>query len=252
MGYHFIGSIVTDGLEMCLDSKLTKSWTDTSPSPADGTVWRCLVNPKYNATLYNRAGEELKFNVPERYLDFTASNTLGGISGSTRLQLNSGFPVPTTGGFSIEAWINRDHNIVTAGNRESIFSNTGGGDGFRFQIHSNGHLYALVGSSSGYNEGDFAAVEHNLGDGRWHHVCVVFDRAGVVESSMRGYVDGRYVGSVAITKPNDPLSTATAGVSMGCCAPYGGKIARICVYSRLLAPIEVQSNYNALKRRFGA
>lgn len=161
--------------------------------------------------------------------------------------------IPTSGNFTIIGWINRNSIITPLGDRESIFTNTGGADGFRFQIGSGGVLYSLIGGvgGAGYSEGSMGSG-YNVADGNWHQVGVMFDRTGTL-GSYKAYAifDGIIIGNRDIASTNNVFTNQDAGISYACCSTYKGSVSTLSVYSNLLTATEITTIYNATKSRYG-
>jgi hypothetical protein len=240
-------SIIRNGLILAVDATNIKSY------PGSGTTWNDLSGNSRNGTINNSPTYSIS---PISSFDFT-TNPTGNIS--TGINQNITFPnttIPTSGSFSVEAWINRDSSFVALTDRESIFTNTGTADGFRIQISQSpfpGTIYYLIGGigSVGYSEGNIG-TGYSIADGKWHQIAIVFDRAAQLGSYLvYAYVDGALKGSVAISTGNEAFTAASPGVSLGCCSKYKGKISKITTYNRALSATEILQNYNATKARFG-
>mgnify|MGYP000695075059 CR=1 FL=1 len=243
--------IVTDGLVLALDAGNTKSY------PGSGEYWYDLSGKGHTATRTNVSGYggQVTYN-SSGYWDYTV-NQPGVTSGAFQ---GNGFTfddiiLPTTGSFTISTFILRDPNVRSVGDRETIFSNAGGADGWRFQITDTGRLYYLIGgiNNVGYQEGAFNAGT-SLVDGNWHMATIVYDRAAVFgSSSVYGYIDGTLLNSISIPS-NNAAFTATnlPGVGYrGCCDVFAGYIAQLSAYNKALTASEIQQNFNALRGRFG-
>lgn len=241
-------NVVTDGLVLTVDAANSKSY------PGSGTTWRDLGGSSRNATINNSPSYSAS---PIPLFDFT-TNPAGTISSG--VNQNIVFPntvVPTSGSFSVEMWMNRDFVSIPLGDRESLFSSTGGSDGFRIQISVStgftGSLYYLIGGVGGvgYSE-NFIGSGYNIADGSWHQVTAVFDRSAQLGSySVYAHVDGILKGSRSISSGNEAFTANFPGISLGCCSKYKGKMSKLTVYNRALSAQEVLQNYNATKARFG-
>ena len=165
--------------------------------------------------------------------------------------------IPTTGSFSLSAFIRRDLTVKSGGDRETIFSNAGGADGWRFGVYNDGRLYYLISGagSTGYQEGSLGGT--TLTNGNRHMMTTVFDRAAQFGSyKVYGYIDGVAVGNVNISAGagGNVAFTATTlpGVGYrGCCDVFAGYIAQLSAYNKALTASEIQQNFNALRGRFG-
>ena len=244
--------IVTDGLVLALDAGNTKSY------PGSGEYWYDLSGKGHTATRTNVSGYggQVTYN-SSGYWDYTV-NQPGVTSGATA---GNGFTfddliLPTTGSFTISTFILRNASVRGVGDRETIFSNASGGDGWRFQITNTGRLYCLIGSSVGHQEGAFNAGT-SLIDGNWHMATIVYDRAAQLGSyDLYGYVDGELLNAISINNGASANIAFTAtnlpGVGYrGCCDVFAGYIAQLSAYNKALTASEVKQNFNALRGRFG-
>ena len=164
--------------------------------------------------------------------------------------------IPSTGNFTLSAFVRRNTSVKASGDRETIFSNTASADGWRFGLGGGGYIYYLIGGAggSGYQEGSLGGS--TLDNGNWHMMTAVFDRAGVFGSyTIYGYVDGVSSGSATISAGaggNVAFSTQNPGVGYGgCCDVFAGQIATVSAYNKALSASEVAQNFNALRGRFG-
>ena len=240
------GQIVTSGLVLALDAADRNSYVSGS------TTWNDVSGNGSNGTLTNNPTYSIS---PIPSFDFTTNSTGSIFAGVNQ---NISFPnttIPTSGSFSVEVWMNRDTSSIALTDRESIFSNAGGGDGFRIQITQSptpGTVHYLIGGVGGvgYSEGNIG-TGYNIADGRWHQVITIFDRTAQLGSySVYAYVDGVLRGSASISTGNEAFTAASPGISLGCCSKYKGKTSKIVAYNRALSLTEIQQNYNAQKSRF--
>jgi hypothetical protein len=160
--------------------------------------------------------------------------------------------VPLSSSFTVEAWILRDASRYPLLDRESIFSNAGGGDGFRTNIDVTGVLHHLIGNSNGtvYTNGTLGSG-YNLGDAKWHHIVISHDISTPGTVISTGYVDGVYVGNRVSAINIGSIARNNSGISYACCSRYQGYIGKLSSYGRVLTANEVQQNYNSTKTRFG-
>jgi hypothetical protein len=150
-------------------------------------------------------------------------------------------------------WINRDSSAIAVESRESLFTSTGDGAGFRFGLGSSTNLYYLIGGfgGEGFTESSFPTSYPNLTNGTWHQVGAIFDIAGTLGSTkVYSFVDGIISTGVNISPLTISMPPKAAGISFGCCATYKGKASKILYYNRALTAPEILQNYNASKSRF--
>jgi hypothetical protein len=252
MGVAYNSRIVTDSLVLALDAGNTKSY------PGTGEYWFDLSGNSNTATRTNNAGYggQVTYN-SSGYFDYSMNSpavTAGANAGNGFFM--STMIIPSTGGFSLSAFIRRNLSVKAGGDRETIFSNTGDAEGWRFGIGSDGSIYYLIGGTggSGYQEGGLGGS--TLTNGNWHMMTAVFDRAAVFGSyTIYGYIDGVSSGSATITagaSGNSAFRSQNPGVGYaGCCDVFAGQIAQVLAYSKVLTAAEVQQNFNALRGRYG-
>lgn len=245
MGLFHSPSISTDKLKLFLDATNLKSY------PGSGTVWYDLSG-KNNYTMFGNVPIYSQSNF--KYWDFSGNNN----GDSTPRSYNSplGFTPPgnmntmgfnTTGSFTISSWFTHDGS----GGQISLFANAGSADGFRFGPSSGGY-YWLMGLN--YREG-VSFTNANSGDGNWHYVNAVFDRAN--EYSRSGgatvyiYQDGVLLGNVGDFGSQSTMQATGPGISRNpCCLRFTGKLATLSWHNKALSSSEVLINYNSLRSRF--
>lgn len=241
-----------DGLVLCLDAGNAKSY------PGSGSTWYDLSGNGRNATKTNNAGYGGQVTYSSSgFFDFSMNSpasTAGAGAGNGFTLPN--VIVPTTGGFTFSAFVRRDLNVKAGGDRETICSNAGSGDGWRFGVYSSGAIYYLIGgvSGTGYQEGSLGGS--TLTNGNWHMMTAVFDRAAVFGSyKIYGFIDGVASGNVTISAGaggNVAFTANSPGVGYGgCCDVFAGQIASLFAYNRALTAAEVKQNFDAHKGRYG-
>lgn len=244
--------IVTDGLVLALDAANIKSY------PGSGEIWYDLSGNGYNATRTNNSGYGGQvIHNSSGYWDFTVNTpTTGNSSTQGNGFTLSALPIPRSGSFTLSSFIRRDHTALSAGGRETIFGNAGGANGWRYGISNTGLIYYLISGETEPNQEGNIGSGYDIGDGVWHMVTSVYDRAAELGTyTIYAYVDGVEVGSVAINNgatANEEFSAGNPGVGYGgCCAIFGGFIAQLSAYNRALSASEVSQNFNAIRGRFG-
>jgi len=252
MGINYNPKIVTDGIILALDAGNPRSY------PGTGEIWTDLSGRGNNATRTNIGGYggQVTYN-SSGFFDFSMNTPT---SYATAIDGNgftmSSVIVPTTGSFTLNAFVRRNTSVKAAGDRETIFSNTSSSDGWRFGMTDTGGVYYLIGGvgAFGYQEGGLGGT--SLNNGNWHMMTAVFDRAAQLGSyTIYGYVDGIVSGSVAIAAGaggNIAIPTYEPGIGYrGCCDIFAGQIATMSAYNRALTAAEVLQNFSALRSRFG-
>ena len=244
-------NIVTDGLVLSLDAANRKSY------PGSGTTWFDMSGYSNTITNAGSVGPTFGNSGSIAYFDYSAN--LAGSGVDTYAYTNVGSALNNalaTASFTIEMWISRNVATVALGDRESLFSNTGGAAGFRFQLVPAG-LYYLIGGNNneGFSEASVGSNYLTL-DGRWNQVVMAYDRRAQLGSyTVYAYANGTVQGSIAISSAASSSfignpGVVNPGVSRGCCTSYKGRVAKLSVYNKALTAQEIAQNYNALKSRF--
>lgn len=225
--------ISTSNLALYLDAGNTKSY------PGSGTSWKDLSGLGNTATMYG---------TPTFETDTSPCFNFSGATGTWSGDCNMGFTfasnmVQTTGNFTFECWVKNP----PASGQTGMFSNAGGGDGFRFGPGYDA-VYFLIGPN--YTESGIPWTTGNMSSTKWYHVTATWDRtSGYV---IKAYKNGKYENYGSIPTTQTAFSNVTPGIVRSpCCGIYTGKLAVMKVYNRLLTDDEILQNYNATKGRFG-
>ena len=247
MGTYYNPKISTDELKFCLDASNPKSF------PGSGTKWFDLSNNGNDYNMYGSVPTGTDGNVT--YFDFSGNDNGDATPRSFNAPL--GFSAPANmdgmgldrvGSFTISYWFR--HN--GAGGQISLIANAGSADGFRFGPSSNGY-YWLMGLA--YREGTFT-TNTNSGDGNWHYVNGVFDRANEYGrsggASLHFYEDGVYLGDVGDFDAQSTMQAGSPGICRNpCCLRFTGDCAMITWHNKALTSEEVYTNFNTVRSRFG-
>ena len=225
--------IVTDGLVLHLDAANTTSY------PGNGTIWKDLSGNGNNATMYGSVPFESDIS---RCWNFATVTTGNGSSNNASLGFSFATNMVTrTGDFTFSCWIKNPNSSLS---QTSLFSNAGGGDGYRFGVGLVG-IYYLVGPP--YAEGNINFLSSILSS-RWYNVVVVFKRS---TSQVFLYLNGIYQTTGSMPPNQTIMSNATPGiVRNACCLLYTGKLSQFSVYNTAVNGSDILQNYNALKGRF--
>ena len=227
--------IVTDGLVLCLDAGNSKSY------PGSGSTWKNLASDNFNATMWGTVPYEI---------DVSPCWNFATASGSFSYNVNMGFTftqnmVSTSGDFSLSLWI-KNPNVGYG--QIGLFSNAGGGNGYRFGVYDGGIFYLIGPTTTGsYNAGAIGFGSLCLST-LWYNVVAVFSKS---TQQILLYRNGVFTSSANISPQTAFNNNAPGIVRSPCCSIYIGKLATGSVYNKILTPIEIQHNYNALKGRFG-
>ena len=225
-------NVVTDGLVLYLDAGNTKSY------PGTGTVWTDLSGGGNNGTMY---GSVPFSNDGIGTFDFATATGANSANSSLGFSFASNM-INTTGSFTFSCWIKNPNTYVA---QKTIFSNAGGGNGYRFGVGCDA-IYFLIGPD--YTEGGISFTS-TLSTSLWYNVVVVYSRS---TSQILLYLNGVYQNLASIPASQTEFSPGVPGiVRNACCDIYNGKLSIFSAHSRSLNLLEVQQNYNSQKSRFG-
>lgn len=235
MGISYNPKIVTDGLVLCLDAANVKSY------PGSGTTWNDISTTKTTGTLTSGA----TYSSNDKGI-IVLDGVDDHVVVSNPQLFNAG-----SGNFSIDCWlkqktINRYNGIVEG--------RATGLHGFLWILNypSQGNACFFLNTTLESGQNIYNSTTTNFATTNWMHTAVTIDRSS---EKITFYKNGMQEGSqVSITSSGtiDPGS----GYSYLIGGDYGGAEAHIdvsCIkhYNRLLTPIEVLQNFNAVRGRFG-
>ena len=233
MGLAHSPSVVMNGLILCLDAGNTKSYSGS------GTTWSDLSGLNNTATMFG--------SVPF-VTDITSCFDFATATGANAANSSLGFTfssnmIPTTGNFTFSCWV-KNPNASTA--QVGLFSNSGGGDGYRFGLNLSS-VYFLIGPS--YTEGGIS-FSSTLSSSLWYNVVAVYSRT---TAQVLVYLNGVYQNAASIPVSQTAFNGAQVPglVRSACCGIYTGKLAGFSAYNKALTASEIQQNFNALRGRFG-
>lgn len=223
----FTGAPVVDSsLVLWLDAGQSTSYSgagtnfvDISPASNSGTL---IGTIPFNPT---DSGGSFSFNGGDNYIG------------------NFVTPLVRTGSRTIESWFQISTNSVRmalAGDRDAT--------GWIFCVNRNGngslsYNHAGAGGTEDFN---FAA---NVPINTWVNAAVTYD---VVSAIVRIYMNGNLLGTASSFTPIAPATTPVSYVGWETNSQkFQGKIAATKIYNRALTAVEVQQNFNALRRRYG-
>ena len=233
--------IVTDGLVLALDAGNAKSY------PGSGTTWNDLSGNGNNGTLINMDssnydsvnGGVFTFDGTNEYIDLFESSSILSVGSYA----------------TIECWFKSDdigtENFrVLFGWRAPNESASYFGIGNLSSFTNTESIQVLYGSSQfiAYVE-ETSSTYH---DGNWHHAV-----ATIGPGNHKIYVDGIEKNMLYRNSSNNysVANVFTFQLMVGRRAQvsgyFNGNISSLKIYDRILAPQEVQQNYNALKGKYG-
>jgi len=226
-------SIITSGLVLCLDAANRKSY------PGSGTTWTDLSGRGNNATMFGSVPFETDVTSCFNFATATGANAANSSLGFTFVSNM----IQTTGDFTFSCWVKNPNASV---GQTGLFSNSGGGDGYRFGVGLNG-IYVLIGPT--YTE-FVIPFSSTLSSSLWYNVVAVFSRT---TASILLYLNGVFQNSGSIPVSQTAFNGAQVPglVKSACCEIYTGKIAGFSAHNKALSAAEVQQNFNALRGRFG-
>jgi hypothetical protein len=222
--------IVRDGLVLYLDAANIKSY------PGTGTNWANLSSNNFNATMHGSVPFTTDIT---KCFDF--STATGGATANASLGFTfTNNMIPTTGNFTLSFWLK---NLNSSSGQVGLFSNAGGGDGYRFGVGLNG-IYYLIGPT--YKEGTINFLS-SISATLWSNVTVVFSRTTL---EILLYLNGQYQGMTTLSAPQNAFTNTAPGIVRNpCCTIYTGKISNISAYNRGLSANEIKKNFEALRGR---
>ena len=225
------GSIITNGLSLCLDAANTKSY------PGIGTAWTDLSSGGNNGTLVNGVG----YNSGNGgSLTFDGSNyfvTLGTPA------LMNGVQVPLT----ISLWA-RANSFGEYNTLWGVYSSTTGGQLYSlFRVDSGTLRYFTSNSSGGFQFNGSFAPSTSV----WNFYTVTV--SGTLSSpSVTIYLNSSsqtFSYSTLTSSPNLSVDFRIGGNSTGG-EIWNGNISNVMWYNRALTAQEIQQNFNATRSRF--
>lgn len=219
-----------------LDANITTSY------PGTGTTWYDLSGNANNGTMYGAVPFETDVVPNFNFSTVTSSVPSGNVAYGALL----GFTfitnmVTRTGDFTFSTWVKNPPSVSQLG----MFSNAGGGDGYRFGVGLSG-VYFLVGPP--YTEGTInflTPVQSNT----WNNVVTVFQRSN---SKVLVYLNGVYQNTANIPASQTIMvNTAPGIVRSSCCSLYTGKISSFSVYNAVLTSSEITQSFDILHSKYG-
>jgi hypothetical protein len=219
------GKIVTDNLALCYDFSNTKcysgsgsSMTNLGRNGSDGTL---VGSPTFSAA----NGGILTLNGTSQYisLNIPASLVTGGA-------ISIGMFVKWTTSAGIQTLIDNNHSATPQG----------------FVVMDRGDLGGTP--TSFYTVASLASTDTTvaLGNGQWVYIMCTNDQV-----NSRIYINSVHNAVVARTGISTVQPTVTIGYWQGGSRYLNGSIGSVQIYNRALTQIEINQNYDVLKRRFG-
>jgi hypothetical protein len=215
------GSIITNGLVLCLDAGNPKSY------PGSGTTWTDLSGRGNNGTLSNMDGTNLNSS-NGRSFTFDGTNERIDCGNSSSLQITVG---------TISAWFNATNansvynGIIAKRNAWGLF------------VRDN----LLVTYDWGNNLDRSTGI--TVGNSTWNYATMTFtETIGTPSNNAIIYLNGSPVLTTTIRHLNNDtvLYLGEANANQW----FTGNIAQLSIYNRALTASEIQQNYLATKSRY--
>lgn len=226
----------SQGMLLHLDAGSPNSFT------SGATTWKDLSGGGYNATMYGTVPFET---------DIVPCFNFGTATGTASYNTNMGFTfggnmVPTTGDFTFSCWIKNAPSVTS---QVGLFSNAGGGDGYRFGVSLN-TAYFLIYSATVSGTENHISFSGACSASQWYNIAMVYGRS---LGNMILYRNGLRQGTFSISAYSQSAFTATTPgmVRSPCCSIYTGKLASFTVYGKAITDDEALQNFDTLKGRFG-
>jgi hypothetical protein len=211
------GSIITNGLVLCLDAANSKSY------PGSGTTWTDLSGNARNGTINGSP------TFTNGYFSITGDTTYISIP-------NSGL-VPRTNDFTYSCWI----YFNSVDSLDTIFENGSWTDTLLFRYQSTQFAVYAEGALRG-------TISWTATTGAW--VNIVLRR---LSGTVSCFINNTSVGTpftmttdIDLVNPNLWLMRSQHASNQF----TNGRIAIFSIYNRALTATEVSQNYNALKSRY--
>ena len=236
MAFHYSPKIVTDGLIFAVDAANKKSY------PGSGTTITDIGGRENTGTLTNSPtfasgdGGSIAFDDTNDYITFGNTSTL-----------NFEWNDP----HSIEVWLKRSNSggSYIVGKNES----SGNYRGTEFTFSGANKVLYIIRNTNSTSNRIYSTTTGTYNDGEWHQFVVTYDGSGTA-GGIGIYVDTvsdvNVVNTGNITGGTTSTANAVIGARNGVANYFGGNIASVKYYNKVLTSAEIQQNYNALKNRF--
>ena len=232
-----LSGISTDELVLYFDPSDVTSYSGTGTTLVDISGYPLGVGD------FDKDGEMYNLSFTSPYLEFPGSNSEVVVPDNNILE-------PSSGDFTLEAWVN---NSVIAGKSRTIVSKTSGGNAgdwsYGLRTTPSGATYLEVGNGTTTVTSPTSTLVTNT----WYQVVGVW--SNVASNSISLYINGNLIGS------NSHSFTSVRNVSTSLYLGsfnggeydqyFQGKMGVFRMYRKSLSSAEVLSNYNADKSKYG-
>ena len=229
-------NVIDDGLIFAIDVANKKSYPGSGTSITDlggnGVVGTLTNGPTFNST----NNGIIVFDDANDYINF----------GNTSI-LNFEWNDP----HSIEVWLKRSNSGASyiVGKNES----SGNYRGTEFTFNGSNFIQYVIRNTNSTGNRLFSITSSTYNDGLWHQFVVTYDGSGNA-SGIGIYIDTvsdvSIVNSGNITGGTTSTAKAVIGARNGVANYFGGNIAIVKYYNKVLTSQEILQNYNSTKSRF--
>ena len=233
MSFYHNPRVITDGLILCLDAENPKSYLSS------GDMWYDLSGNKNHLTRINSPTFN---NIHPKSFEFDNASTRFVTTGSTQLgQIG-----------------NSNHTIMVFLNNDSVSQSD---DFIGTGAIVTGHVLLMIFSTpNGFrghswdsgNNSNVIDSPNTLTTGQWRCLTQVMDFDS--DNEIKIYEETNLANSAGIVASKPSLSNAVFIVghrsNTNHSNTFDGKIAYVAVYDRVLSPLEIETNYIAIKGRF--
>lgn len=213
-------NFVLQGLEVLLDAGSPASY------PGSGAAWNDMSGNANNAILIGSPGY---ISSPGAF-DITGDNTYASLSSYSHRQND----------FTYSLWVNFD----AIGSQDSLFENGSWTDSLLFRVEGSGSIKVYAESQL---VGTFSV---SLTTGTWYNIT--YTRSG---SANTLYVNGAQSGSAFTNQRDINIANANTFLMRSQHTTSNqytdGKLAHFAMYTRALTALEIVSNFDAIKARYG-
>jgi len=254
MAYRNGPKILTDGLVLCLDAAISKSY------PGSGTTWYDLSGNEHhgtivNATFDNSNNGTIYFDGTDDYVNF--GNILNNVlSGNTQFTISVSAKVDQISNVSHHLLSKSGDSNFSENQRQFIFLHrTSGKLEFIYYGAANASIYRVI-----------RANNVTISSGNWYNFVVTYDGSqsgnnGLDRVSL--YQNAELLTSSVVGSAGSLTTIPSTTARLGLGAQIGenvnntptsestGLFSNCIIYNRVLSSNEVRQNFNATRGRFG-
>lgn len=164
--------------------------------------------------------------------DANASTASLDVGSTGFVQISNGLGIANNN-FTIAEWI----KTTSALTQMYTVGNAPGGNGYRFGV-SSGRIRFLIGNGT---LTESTCGTRSVNDGLWHHIAGVYDRTAL---EFRCYIDGAYVGTVALASNYPNISDVPGKIGKPpCCSNVDAKLDDVRIYRVNLSGVAIRDLY---------